>query len=96
MKTGIYKFEKSGMIIDATDGNLENPLIWRTDHWERPNAPCKPVDLSKGVEMTTDELFKARIYKPKSAQFEEEAKPEQKTPSAGEKKTSASPKATLR
>lgn len=83
MKTGIYKFKTA--IIDgsgAVDGKVDNPLFWKDGHWERPGAPCKPVDLSKGKEMTVEEVFLARIYKAHSVPIVDEPEKQEQKPSA--------------
>jgi hypothetical protein len=63
MKTGIYRFEK-GMVIDIT-GNPGNPLIWdeQRNIWERSGFPPMKYDLTKAVELTAEDLVRAKILK---------------------------------
>ena len=75
MRTNIWKFEK-GMIIDPTN-SPEYPLVWiaKIRLWERSRKPMK-YDLSKGVELTCEDLVRGHITK--VTPIEEEAGPKKK------------------
>ena len=83
MRSNIYRHPR-GIIdgTDAVDGVIANPLVWMPyrkgsgvlGHWQRLNSPLPttPFSLDDAKELTVEEVFRLRLFKPYETPFPDE------------------------